>query len=208
MDNKIFAILSFLLFSCNDSQSVDSKTEAYNAGSRETHLVIAAPATSNTEQRLWVCKGKEVENGTNPNGYLVSIGVGQSDYAFSKNQSVRNRNIAGSNLTPLGELRISKKISKTCAPTMVTRCMQLDGVEQGVNHRTKRRSIFIHGTPTGNYDSLGRSASHGCVRMNQRDVVKIYDRVKVGTRVYINSKPVKSGTPCGFTGKEDKYKAR
>ena len=41
----------------------------------------------------------------------------------------------------------------------------------------------IHGTTEIN--SLGSAASHGCVRMSIHDVEDLYDRVSVGTPVYI-----------------------
>ncbi len=41
----------------------------------------------------------------------------------------------------------------------------------------------IHGT--SDIGSLGSAASHGCVRMAVPDVVDLYDRVAVGTPVYI-----------------------
>jgi lipoprotein-anchoring transpeptidase ErfK/SrfK len=41
----------------------------------------------------------------------------------------------------------------------------------------------IHGTDeTG---SLGTAGSHGCIRMAIPDVIDLYDRVNVGTPVYI-----------------------
>jgi hypothetical protein len=41
----------------------------------------------------------------------------------------------------------------------------------------------IHGT--NEPSSIGRSASHGCVRLRNEDVEKLYDMVSVGTPVYI-----------------------
>lgn len=41
----------------------------------------------------------------------------------------------------------------------------------------------IHGT--SDISSLGSAASHGCVRMSVPDVIDLYDRVDVGTPVYI-----------------------
>ena len=41
----------------------------------------------------------------------------------------------------------------------------------------------IHGT--ADIDSLGSAASHGCVRMSESDVIDLFDRVEVGTPVYI-----------------------
>ena len=41
----------------------------------------------------------------------------------------------------------------------------------------------IHGTD--DVGSLGSAASHGCVRMAVADVIDLYDRVDVGTPIYI-----------------------
>ncbi|MGI6434354.1 MAG: L,D-transpeptidase family protein [Syntrophomonadaceae bacterium] len=41
----------------------------------------------------------------------------------------------------------------------------------------------IHGT--NNPRSIGRLASHGCIRMYNKDVIAIYDKVPLGTPVYI-----------------------
>jgi lipoprotein-anchoring transpeptidase ErfK/SrfK len=41
----------------------------------------------------------------------------------------------------------------------------------------------IHGT--SDIGSLGTAASHGCIRMSVPDVIELYDRVPVGTPVYI-----------------------
>ncbi|HEX2088262.1 MAG TPA: L,D-transpeptidase/peptidoglycan binding protein [Solirubrobacteraceae bacterium] len=44
-------------------------------------------------------------------------------------------------------------------------------------------SVGFHGTAS--VDSLGRAASHGCVRMAVPDVIDLYDRVEVGTPVLV-----------------------
>lgn len=41
----------------------------------------------------------------------------------------------------------------------------------------------IHGT--NNPNSIGKMASHGCIRMYNRDVIELYDQVPLGTPVYI-----------------------
>lgn len=43
--------------------------------------------------------------------------------------------------------------------------------------------IGFHGTP--NEDSVGRAASHGCVRMYNRDVVQLFEMVQMGTPVSV-----------------------
>jgi L,D-transpeptidase YbiS len=43
--------------------------------------------------------------------------------------------------------------------------------------------VMIHGTP--HEDKLGRSVSHGCIRVGSADLQVLYDSVPVGTKVYI-----------------------
>lgn len=46
-----------------------------------------------------------------------------------------------------------------------------------------KNSVGFHGTP--NPESIGRAASHGCVRMHDRDVIDLFDRITVGTPVVV-----------------------
>lgn len=43
--------------------------------------------------------------------------------------------------------------------------------------------VGIHGTP--DISSLGSAASHGCIRMDPKDVIALYPKVPIGTPVYI-----------------------
>jgi lipoprotein-anchoring transpeptidase ErfK/SrfK len=45
--------------------------------------------------------------------------------------------------------------------------------------------IGIHGTPDA--ASVGYSASHGCIRMRIPDAEWLFDRVRIGTHVFIVS---------------------
>jgi len=44
-------------------------------------------------------------------------------------------------------------------------------------------ALGFHGTAKTQF--LGQAVSHGCVRMANPDIVKVYDRVKVGTPVIV-----------------------
>ena len=46
-----------------------------------------------------------------------------------------------------------------------------------------KNSIGFHGTP--NPESVGKAASHGCIRMYNKDVKELFARVKVGTLVKV-----------------------
>jgi L,D-transpeptidase ErfK/SrfK len=44
-------------------------------------------------------------------------------------------------------------------------------------------TLGIHGTP--HPELLGRAVSHGCIRMRNADVIRVYDRVRLGTPVIV-----------------------
>jgi L,D-transpeptidase ErfK/SrfK len=44
-------------------------------------------------------------------------------------------------------------------------------------------TIGIHGTP--NPELVGRAVSHGCIRMRNSDVIRVYDRIQLGTSVTV-----------------------
>lgn len=69
---------------------------------------------------------------------------------------------------------------------IVTRVLCLRGLSSS-NRNAAARGIYIHGTPEEK--SIGTPASYGCVRMRSRDVITLFDRVPVGTRVTITDLP-------------------
>jgi L,D-transpeptidase YbiS len=111
----------------------------------------------------------------------------------------------GSYKTPTGRFRIAEKhgdgaeagtIFKSRVATgevgreddpqdhVQTRILWLDGLDAD-NANTFARYIYIHGT---NAEScLGLPASEGCVRMNNLDVIDLFERVPVGTEVFIDA---------------------
>lgn len=70
---------------------------------------------------------------------------------------------------------------------VLTRILWLGGLEagrnQGGNVDSFRRFIYIHGTPDS--EPMGTPASHGCIRMRNADLVRLFDQVPVGTLVTI-----------------------
>lgn len=110
----------------------------------------------------------------------------------------------GSNKTPTGSFRVQSKWGDGAPEGEIfvgrvatgrlgqegdegdhvqTRILWLEGLSEE-NANTHGRYIYIHGT---NAESLlGTPASHGCVRMSNSDVIDLFDRVNVGTPVYIS----------------------
>jgi L,D-transpeptidase YbiS len=70
---------------------------------------------------------------------------------------------------------------------ILSRILWLSGLEVGKNRLgkvdTMRRYIYIHGTSDEN--SIGIPNSHGCIRMLNQDIVELFKRVSLGTRVCI-----------------------
>jgi L,D-transpeptidase YbiS len=107
----------------------------------------------------------------------------------------------GSFRTPTGLFRIHEKIGEN-APSgtvfkgrvpvaeppvfgddlITSRILWLDGLEKE-NANTKERYIYIHGT--NQEDRIGRPASHGCIRMRNEDILRLFDLVNVDTPVEI-----------------------
>ncbi len=119
----------------------------------------------------------------------------------------------GSNCTPRGWHVIRARIGECCSPNTVfvgrrptgeiycpelraqfpsrdwilTRILWLSGLETGKNRLgdvdTLRRYIYIHGSPDD--APMGIPGSHGCVRMRNRDIIELFDKVAAGTKVLI-----------------------
>ena len=70
---------------------------------------------------------------------------------------------------------------------ILTRILWLCGQEPGKNRLgkvdTMRRYIYIHGCP--DEDLMGTPSSRGCVKMRNKDLIELFDRVAPGTRVLI-----------------------
>ncbi len=73
---------------------------------------------------------------------------------------------------------------------ILTRILWLSGLEPGKNRLgvvdTMRRYIYIHGCP--DEDEMGVPGSHGCVKMRNADVVRLFTAVTPGTQVFIGEK--------------------
>lgn len=122
-------------------------------------------------------------------------------------------NRAGSNKTPLGRHVICSKVGRNAGLGTVfvrrrktgkvvriiksgavagrdwitTRILRLKGLDLGVNSGegidSFKRCIYIHGTP--DEGRIGKPASHGCIRMKNKDIVELFGLVTRGTTVEI-----------------------
>jgi lipoprotein-anchoring transpeptidase ErfK/SrfK len=122
-------------------------------------------------------------------------------------------NKAGSNKTPLGLHKVKQKYgentpingrmiarvytgdiatvykdsTKSNTDDVTTRILWLEGLEidknKGEGIDSFKRYIYIHGT--SEEGRLGAPASHGCIRMKNKEVIDLYNKVAIGTLVLI-----------------------
>ena len=182
---------------------------SYSSSSRYAELVKAwlarLPQGSEPSARLLVV---DVDARPQKMG-LLEGGVVKAEYLVSAARSGLGQK-TGSNKTPAGWHRLHAFIGKgreigTCfvrqtpqakvwrewgatSPAMIlTRILVLQGLEAGVNLGgavdTLTRGIYIHGTNC--QAALGTPASHGCIRMNFREVADLYALLQKGDQVLI-----------------------
>lgn len=160
----------------------------FGFGSDQYTIVVSI-----SKQKLYFLKGEKI---------IQRYPVSTSKYGTGNKE--------GSNKTPLGVHCISNKIGKnaeigsifkSCRNTrkiaevdidserdlITTRILKLRGLEKGINKGkgidSYERCIYIHGTAEEHL--IGRPASHGCIRMRNRDIIELFALVPGGTLVKI-----------------------
>jgi|TARA_B110000967_G_C18686594_1_gene460856 lipoprotein-anchoring transpeptidase ErfK/SrfK len=146
--------------------------------------------------------------------YLVSNNVVLSSYPISSSSYGEGQK-ENSFKTPLGTHTIKEMIGSNAAKDTIfisrintkraaslvkqpidtendyvtSRIMWLEGDEEGFNKGgavdSYKRYIYIHGTQEEGL--IGVKASHGCIRMFNNDVIELYKKVNIGTKVLIKA---------------------
>jgi L,D-transpeptidase YbiS len=125
--------------------------------------------------------GCEKDSGCTPLGeHIVRAKIGESAQA---NTVFVGRRPTGEICTPELMLQFSNR------DWILTRILWLSGKEIGKNRLgnvdTMQRYIYIHGTPDST--DMGKTGSHGCIRMRNSDIVELFDLVAVGMSVFIHN---------------------
>ncbi len=148
------------------------------------------------EQRLFLKRGTE-----SVASYVVSTAKNGAGEQYGSERTPRGRHVIAekigadqpANTVFIGRRPTGEQYSdhlRNGSPErdwILTRILWLSGCEAGFNQGgdvdSKSRHIYIHGAP----DDVDMSVrgSHGCIRMYNRDVVDLFQRVEVGTSVLI-----------------------
>jgi lipoprotein-anchoring transpeptidase ErfK/SrfK len=187
-------LISFISFSAFGQNSIIERVNNYldskNAFANEVLYV------SIKQQKLY-----HIQNDSIIKEYIIS----SSAYGIGSK--------AGSNKTPIGLHSIKEKYgdntpingrmtgrvfygdiasiytdeTKSKTDDITSRIFWLEGMEKGKNKGkgidSFSRYIYIHGT--SEEGRLGKPASHGCIRMKNKEVIDLYKLIEVGTLVLI-----------------------
>jgi lipoprotein-anchoring transpeptidase ErfK/SrfK len=140
----------------------------------QNETVIATYSISSSKNGA----GEKINSLQTPRGlhYIrAKIGAGQPMYTHFKGRRPR-----GTYSLPAASINRSQDF-------ILSRILWLCGCERGKNRLhevdTFRRYIYIHGTH--DEKNIGKPVSKGCIRMKNQDVIELFDRVAVGTWVWI-----------------------
>ena len=190
---RYFNIILILLLNITTSaqNNIIEKAKQYMSEDFNELLFVSI-----AKQKLYHIKNEKI---------ITSFIISSSKYGTG------NKN--GSNKTPLGLHKIKEKYgdktpingrmvgrifygniatiyndtTKSKTDDVTSRILWLDGLEKGKNKGegidSYKRYIYIHGT--SEEGRLGTPASHGCIRMKNKDVIDLYRMVEVGTLVLI-----------------------
>ncbi|MDM8565953.1 L,D-transpeptidase [Candidatus Halobeggiatoa sp. HSG11] len=194
MTTYLYVILITLMqISFANIQAMETDTNSTSNSSANQLLDTAIITVDISEQKLYLRK----ENNELVKTYDIStskFGIGSKAY---------------SNKTPLGWHHIENKIGADApegtifkarqntgkiakingeiGDLVTSRIMWLKGLDEGKNLGTGidsyKRYIYIHGTAEEN--KIGKRASHGCIRMLNRDVIELFNLVKEKTKINI-----------------------
>jgi lipoprotein-anchoring transpeptidase ErfK/SrfK len=145
-------------------KSVDWNESRFPVGS----IVVRTP-----ERALYLITG-------NGEAIRYSVGVGKEGFQWGGNSKIAAKKEWPSWTPP--QVMIEREAAKghIIPPFM----------EGGPGNPLGARALYIGGTMfrvhgTNNEASIGGAVSSGCIRMMNADVIDLYDRVKVGTRIYV-----------------------
>ncbi|MEE2700122.1 MAG: L,D-transpeptidase [Bacteroidota bacterium] len=194
---KTLTIIVFLCFSisCSGQENVIKIAKEYTENKcKKTFNEMLYVSVS--EQKMYHIKEGEIMN-----YYIVSTSIyGIGNRAGSNKTPIGLHKVAGKygDKTPIngrmigrvfyGEIaRIYADTTKSKRDDITSRVLWLDGLEKGLNTGegidSYKRYIYIHGT--SEEGRLGSPASHGCIRMKNKNVIELYGKIKIGTLVLI-----------------------
>jgi lipoprotein-anchoring transpeptidase ErfK/SrfK len=139
----------------------------------ETKYPVGSIVVRTPERALYLIKG-------NGEAIRYSVGVGKEGFQWGGNSRIAAKKEWPSWTPPQVMIEREAAKGRILPPFM----------EGGPGNPLGARALYIGGTlfrvhGTNNEASIGGAVSSGCIRMMNADVIDLYDRVKVGTKIYV-----------------------
>ena len=141
----------------------------------ENQSIVLTDSHSETVFETDVSTSKFGE-GSEEGSYKTPLG---SFRVCEKYGSRANLNTIFKGRKPVGEWNEDEEVDEDL---VLTRIIRLEGLGDD-NSNTYERYIYLHGT--NQEDLIGSRASHGCIRLRNEDMRKLYPLLSVGTPVTI-----------------------
>ena len=136
----------------------------------------------------------------------AEAGIGGADGSFKTPPGWHRVNRCIGDREPIGRVFVSREATERVwkgdsvdEDLILTRVFTLEGLEPGVNQGpgcdSRERYIYIHGT--NHEHKLGKPCSHGCIRIANRDVVELFERVYEHDSVVVVEKLAEIPDPLG-----------
>ena len=135
--------------------------------------------------KTYVISSSSYGVGSKTGSNKTPLGLHRIKEKFGENTPINGRMIGRVYYGKIATIYTDQKMSKT--DDITSRIFWLEGLEKGANKGegidSYKRYIYIHGT--SEEGRLGTPASHGCIRMKNKAVIELYDKIKIGTLVLI-----------------------
>jgi lipoprotein-anchoring transpeptidase ErfK/SrfK len=154
------------------------------SSARNIHFQVEIP-----RQRVVVWAGEELLWEAPVSTSALGGGENEGSYQTPRGDHVVVEKIGAG--APLGAVFKSRQLtgeiwSPDASPVeddlILTRILWLAGTEPH-NANSQQRYIYFHGT--NHEDTIGTPASHGCIRLRNEDMIRLFDYAEVGTPVHM-----------------------
>lgn len=188
-------ILSFLFLTCSTNDSIIERVNNYCLDKKgKTYQEILFVSVNH--QKLFHLKNNIIVDqypistakkgvGNIKNSDKTPLGLHSIREKHGVNTPINGRMIGRVFYGQIATIYNDTTSSKT--DDITSRILWLDGEENGINKGgnvdSYQRYIYIHGT--SEEGKIGTPASHGCIRMTNKDVIKLFSKVKLNTKVLI-----------------------
>ena len=135
--------------------------------------------------KTYVISSSSYGIGSKSGSYKTPLGLHRIKEKFGDKTPINGKMIGRVYYGQIATIYTDQTKSKT--DDVTSRIFWLEGLEDGLNKgkgvNSYKRYIYIHGT--SEEGRLGTPASHGCIRMKNKEVIELYDKIKIGTLVLI-----------------------